>query len=27
VTAAAPHSPAAFCYKALWSEILRDELS
>jgi cellulose biosynthesis protein BcsQ len=26
VTAAAPHSPAAFCYKALWSEILRDEL-
>jgi chromosome partitioning protein len=27
VTAAAPNSPAAFCYKALWSEILRDELS
>jgi cellulose biosynthesis protein BcsQ len=27
VTAAAPHSPAAFCYKALWAEILRDELS
>jgi chromosome partitioning protein len=27
VTAAAPHSPAALCYKALWSEIRRDELS
>jgi hypothetical protein len=26
VTAAAPHSPAAHCYKALWSEIRRDEL-
>jgi cellulose biosynthesis protein BcsQ len=27
VTAVAPHSPAAHCYKALWSEITRDELS
>jgi chromosome partitioning protein len=27
VTAEAPHSPAALCYKALWSEIRRDELS
>ncbi len=27
VTAAAPHSPAANCYRALWSEIIRDELS
>lgn len=26
VTASAPHSPAAHCYKALWSEIIRDEL-
>lgn len=26
VTAVAPHSPAAHCYKALWSEITRDEL-
>jgi cellulose biosynthesis protein BcsQ len=26
VTAVAPHSPAAHCYKALWSEINRDEL-
>jgi chromosome partitioning protein len=27
VTAAAPHSPAAHSYRALWSEIIRDELS